>query len=404
MDALEGVRVVDFSRLAPGPMAAMMLGDLGADVVKVEEPGGGRRAQQERALKNGDDSEEQRWRAVSPLERNKRSLVLNLRAAEGKEVALQLITRADVVVEGYRPGVMRRLGLDYDSVRTLNSRLIYCSISGYGQTGPKSASVGHDLNYLAYAGALSLIGTADGRPIVPLNLLADYAGGSLIAVAGILAALVARSANGEGQFVDVSMVDGVIGLLSVEVARLIHSGKTPLAGKTYLTGGVAYYNLYGTQDGRLLSVACNEPAFFRKLCDVLDLPNLPELQFVEEAQAGIAIALTHAFRQKTLSDWMELLDDTQIPIAPVRPLDEVIADPNLHRRKLIVEVEGREHQRVTQAGSPIHLSRTPVNLRWAAPVPGEHTAEILGELGYDATAIARLAEAGVVSTARTDRR
>ncbi len=388
--------MADFSRLAPGPMAAMMLGDLGADVVKIEEPGGGRRAREERALGRSDELEEQRWRQLSPLDRNKRSIALNLREPAGREVALALIERSDVLIEGYRPGVMGRLGLDYDSARSRNRRLVYCSISGFGQAGPKAASVGHDLNYLAYAGALSLIGTPDGRPVVPINVIGDYAAGSLVAVAGILAALVARTTSGEGQLVDVSMVDGVVALLAVEVARLLHTGKTPRSGSTYLTGGVAYYNLYEAKDGGILSIGCNEPHFFRRLCELLDLPDLPALQFHEEAQGEIAMRLQERFRQMTLSEWLERLHDSEIPVAPARRLDDVIADPDLKARGLILEVGEDGGRPVTQIGSPFRLSATPVEIRRPAPRPGEQTAEVLAELGFNEAAITRLAQDGVI--------
>ena len=396
MEALQDVRVIDFSRLAPGPMAAMILADLGADVVKVEEPGGGRRIRDERELKKSSDADEHRWRTLSPLERNKRSIAVNLREPAGREIAFRLMQRSDVVIEGYRPGVMRRLGLDYDAIRTRNPRLVYCSISGYGQEGPRALSVGHDLNYLAYSGALSLIGTPDGRPVVPINLLADYAGGSLVAVVGILAALIARSTSGRGQFIDVSMADSVVGLLSMEIARLLHTGRTPRAGSTYLTGGMAYYNVYETKDGRFLTVACNEPHFFRALCTALDLEPLSTLQFVESAQGQIADVLAQRFREKTLAEWVGQLDDSLIPIAAVRSLDEVLADPDLRRRRVIVQIGGDGQPSATQVGSPIHLSRTPVQMGWPAPLPGQDTEAIMKELGYDEAIIAQLAHAGVV--------
>lgn len=220
--ALSGVRVLDFSRLAPGPMATTILADLGAEVVKIEEPGGGRRAREERKLRgepeNAFTPAELERRKQSPFERGKLSIALDLKHDEGRKLALRLAADAEIVVEGFRPGVMARLGLGYDDMAAVNRRIIYCSLTGYGQTGPRRDRVGHDLNYLADAGALSLFADrGSARPIIPPNLVADYAGGSLQAVIGILSALHARTLTGRGQYVDVSLTDGVVALLAPEL-------------------------------------------------------------------------------------------------------------------------------------------------------------------------------------------
>ena len=394
---LAGLRVVDFSRLAPGPMATMYLADLGADVVKIEQPGGSRREREERALTRESETEGSRWRQLSPLERNKRSIAINLQDPAGKELAVRLIETADVLVEGYRPGVMSRLGLGYDSVRLANPRLIYCSLTGYGQAGAKAGAVGHDLNYLAYSGALSLIGDRSGAPIVPINLLGDYAGGSLMAVIGILTALLERLVSGEGQFVDVSMTDSLVALLAVEVARLLHTGRTPKARTTYLTGGVAYYNVYQTKDDAYITVACNEPQFFRDLCATLELEDLPPLQFVETAQDQIASALAQRFRERTLTEWMTVLDDSRVPVSGVRSLDQVLADEDLRKRGMIVAVPSKSGPATLQVGCPIHLSRTPALVDRLAPMVGADTRALMHELAYDADTIQRMVEAGIVA-------
>jgi crotonobetainyl-CoA:carnitine CoA-transferase CaiB-like acyl-CoA transferase len=393
-------------------MATMILADLGADVIKVEEPGGGQRAREERRLAGQPPfrltPKETRWRTFSPLERNKRSITLDLHKSAGREIAVKLVKDADVVVEGFRPGVMARLGLDFDAVRAVNPRVVYCSVTGYGQSGPRSSAVGHDINYLAYAGALSLLGTADGRPIVPINLLADYAGGSLQAVVGILAALRARDQTGLGQLVDVSMTEGVLGLLSVEVARYLSSGNVPKAGNVYLTGAVAYYNVYETADRAFLTIACNEPHFYRALCALLGLPELAEEQFGDrDVQNRTRELLAQRFREHTLSEWTQLLTDKAIPFAPVIGIDEVLEDNHLKERGMFVQLDGGELGSVTQVNSAVHLSETPARVRHVAPMPGADTANILAELGFDANVVSQLAVDGVteISTpadARTD--
>jgi crotonobetainyl-CoA:carnitine CoA-transferase CaiB-like acyl-CoA transferase len=400
--ALDNVRILDFSRLAPGPMATMILGDLGADVIKIEEPGGGKRARDERALKelpqDAYSADELRWRTFSPLERNKRSIMLDLRSDLGREVALKLVATCDVVVEGFRPGVMKRLGLDYEAVHAINRRAVYCSITGYGQSGGRSLQVGHDINYLAYAGALSLIGTSEGKPVVPGNMIADYAAGSLNAVIGIMAALLARDRTGVGQFVDVSMLDGVLSLIAVEVARYLSTGQVPRAGTTYLTGATAYYNIYETKDERAVAIACNEPKFFRSLCELLGVPELIEQQLTEPAgQLRNKRILQDEFRKKTLEEWTALFAGKEIPFAPVLAIDQVLTDPNLHERQMFVTLPSKEFDSVTQVASAVHLSDTPATVRHLPPRPGLNSIDILHELAYEDSEIARLISAGAVS-------
>jgi alpha-methylacyl-CoA racemase len=399
--ALANIRVLDFSRLAPGPMATMVLGDLGADVIKVEEPGGGKRARDERALKKQSPEdqarEETRWRTYSPLERNKRSIVLDLRSSRGREIAVELAKKSDVVVEGFRPGVMRRLGLDYDSIRAVNPMAVYCSISGYGHSGPRSMRVGHDLNYLAYSGALSLIGTNDGKPVVPINLLADYAAGSMHAVIGILAALLARPTTGTGQFVDISMTDGVVQLLAVELARFLSTGRIPRAGTTYLTGGAAYYNVYETKDGQAITIACNEPHFYRNLCELLDLPELVDVQLGDaERQRENREILQRRFLERPLQEWLDRLAGKDIPFAPVLAVDQVVADPELKDRGVFVTLPNSEFGDVIQVASAIHLSETPPSVRSLGPRPGQDSRAILNDMGYGNAEIANLVSLGVV--------
>ena len=399
---LSSYRVIDFSRLAPGPMTTMALGDLGADVIKVEEPGGGQRARDERVLqgKPRDEYSTEEWhsRSFSPLERNKRSVAVDLRSESGRDIALRLLSTADVAVEGFRPGVMQRLGLDYQAARRVNKRIVYCSITGYGQVGSRTSLAGHDLNYLAYAGALSLIGGTDGSPVVPINVIADYAAGSLRAVSAILGALLSRERTGEGQWIDVAMADGVVGLLAVEVARYLSSGLVPKAGETYLTGGMAYYNVYETREHRWITIACNEPHFYRRLCEFMDLPDLADRQFGDAGeQRQSREILGERFRIRTLPEWCDALGSQQIPFAPVRTIDEVVNDECFREHGLFVTVEHPEFGNVVQVGSVVPLAGTDSSARRDAAKPGADFHSVLSELGYQDSEIDDFIERDIVA-------
>jgi crotonobetainyl-CoA:carnitine CoA-transferase CaiB-like acyl-CoA transferase len=366
-------------------MASLMLADLGADVIRVEEPGGGRRAREERAL-NGEPPEaysirEWQWRSTSPIDRNKRSMAVDLREERGRVIAQRLIQTADVVIEGFRPGVMSRLELDYETARSLNPAVVYCSISGFGHVGPRAAVTGHDLTYLAYAGALSLIGDSDGKPVVPINVIADYAAGSLRAVVAILVALMARDQTGEGRFIDLSMTDGIVALLAVEVARCLALGVAPKAGTTYLTGGAAYYNVYVCGDDSWLAVACNEPHFFRELCVLLGVPHLAERQLAgPEEQAEMYEILSERFRTRAGCEWCELLQPAGLPVEVVRTVEELLADEHLRVRGTLIEVEHPDFGKLMQVGETLFGSgHAPARI--AGP-PGSDSRALLSELGY----------------------
>jgi len=261
MMALEGIRVLDLTRLAPGPFCTMLLADMGADVIVVEEaPGAGRRfdiGTSERAL------------AFNALGRNKRSIGLNLKDERAREVFYRLADGADVVLEGFRPGVVKRLGVDYETISRLNPRIVYCSLSGYGQTGPYASLVGHDINYISLGGALGMIGWPGQPPTIPLNVIADFAGGGLYAAFAILVAVIARGKTGRGQYVDMAMSDGVTSLLAMVVGQYFGSDHVLRPGQELLNGASPGYNVYETSDGRWLSIGCLEPWFWQELCQAL---------------------------------------------------------------------------------------------------------------------------------------
>jgi crotonobetainyl-CoA:carnitine CoA-transferase CaiB-like acyl-CoA transferase len=372
------LKVLDLSRQLPGPYCSTLLADLGADVLAIANPND--------PLGVG----------IPFLARNKRSMTLNLKAAAGRDIFLRLADHADVVLEGYRPGVPMRLGIDFDILRARNPRLIYCSISGYGQDGPYRDRVGHDINYIGYAGVLNFIGEAGGAPIIPGVQIADIAGGGLMAAIGILTAVIGREHTGRGQFVDISMLDGTLSCNAYHVLLYQLSGRLPSRGGEQLTGRYPCYAVYETRDGRHLTIGAFEPHFWAALCRHFGRADYIAPQWDEGAKREEMCAFFRAaFRQKTLAEWVGELADAEICFGPVNTLEETFADPQLRHRDMIVDMEG-EAGRTTVIGNPIKLSDTPGALRTPPPRFGEHTDGVLAEIGFNAAEIAQLREQGVV--------
>ena len=402
MLALESIKVLDFCRNAPGMFATMILADLGADVLMVERPMDETRAAYERivaGIESADD--ERRHAAFNALQRNKRSIALNLKEAEALEVFRRLASDADVVVEGFRPGVVDRLGVGYEQVKEINPRAVYCSVSGYGQTGPYSQMAGHDINYISFAGALGLIGDSpDGKPVIPLNLIADYAGGGLCGAVGILAALMAREKTGRGQYVDIAMTEGVLYMLCGAIADALSQGYTAKRGANRLNGGSPFYNVYRTADSKFFSIAAIEPWFWENLCRAIGREDLiPHQQAGEEKRAEIARTLEATFLTKTRDEWFDVLKDANISVGKVYDLDEALTDPQAVYRNMVVELEapGVAEGKVTQPGVPFHLSDTPGAVRHPGSVTGQHTEEVLASLGYSSVQIDGLLARGVAA-------
>ena len=391
--ALDGIKVVDLSRMAPGPFCTMALGDLGADVIRVEEPGGGRMAR-ERAG-DADEAEARRRAAFNALNRNKRSIALNLKHPDAQDVLHRLVTDADVFVEGFRPGVVSRLGCDYEALSEINPRLVYCSLSGYGQDGPYSNMVGHDINYISVGGALGVIGTDSGPPVIPYNIIADYAGGGLHAAMAILAALMARQHTGKGQYVDIAMSDGVTYMLASLLSEYFGTGVVPARGEMRLNGGAPYYNVYRCRDGRYISVGCIEPWFWSTLCQTLGREDLIEGQFDSDRSQFVKSELESVFAGKDRDEWWEQLSGVDnIAVAKVSSLDEVVTDAqNLHRQ-MVLEAGEMDGVTVRQVGIGPKLSDTPGSVRSLGSTVGQHTREILGELGYSQEQVAGMRDSG----------
>ncbi len=387
--ALDGIRVLDLSRLLPGPYCSMLLADLGAEVIKIEEP------------TLGDPT---RWTppylkdtgiAFLNLNRNKKSLTLNLKHPQGVEVFHKLATQADVILEGFRPGVMDRLGIGYQAIAHMNPRIVYCSLSGYGQDGPYRDRSGHDVNYIGLAGALGLTTDGQGRPVIPGVQIADL-GGALAATIAILAALLARERMGRGQYIDIAMMDVAVGLLTIAAASLFSGTGLPVGGRFGLNGLFPFYDVYETKDGQYLSLGALEPKFWQNLCQALDRPDLSNKQFASgQERKHLSAELRQIFRSKSRPEWLEIFAEADVCCEPVLTLEEASAHQQVQHRQMITQIEHPELGTIQQLGTPFKLSETPATMRTAAPQLGEHTDEILQSLGYTEPQRRALRKAGV---------
>lgn len=392
---LEGVRVLELARVSPHYFCTMMLADMGADVLKIETP----------AEEKGNSSVTDQTPKRDPMQqitqafnRNKRSISIDLKSVEGKQLFYKLAATADVVVDGFRPGVVKRLGVDYETLSRLNHKIIYCSISGYGQDGPYKLLPGHDINYISFAGALGLIGDKRGNPVIPLNFIGDFAGGTLHAVIGILLALAARQRTGRGQYVDISMTDAVVSMLSGNMSAYINTGHIPRAGEGVLSGAFPCYSVYKTLDNKYISLGCAEPHFWENLCRALGREDLIPYQWSKgKKREQVFNFMRRKFRTKTRDEWFTELYLKDIAISKVYSLDEVLYDPQIRHRQMVVEIDKPGNDKVTQVGIAIKLSETPGRIRSVAPFQGEHTDQVLKELGYSGKAIGELRQKGIVS-------
>jgi crotonobetainyl-CoA:carnitine CoA-transferase CaiB-like acyl-CoA transferase len=386
--ALAGIRILDLARLGPGPHCAQILGDFGADVIKVEEPGPGEGRRAGRMLRIPGDA---------PIRRNSRSIGLNLRTDEGREVFYKLAASADAIMEGFRPGVAKRLGIDYETVRQHRPDIVYASLSGFGQDGPYSGYVGHDVNYQALAGMLGLTGRPGSRPAIPGNAVADNAGGISAALA-IAIALLSRERSGAGQYVDVSMVDTLLTMMFLTIDQYVSTGEVPGRGDTMLTGRYPWYDVYETKDGKYISVGAVEPWFYENLCRLLGREDFAGDQYAEgERRQEIFDAFVSVFRSKTRDEWVEVLMPGETCAAPVYDVDEVVRDPHLQQRGSILRGETAGAGMRDQVGMLVKFSKTPGSIRSRGPELGENTADLLGELGYDEPAISALESAGAIA-------
>jgi crotonobetainyl-CoA:carnitine CoA-transferase CaiB-like acyl-CoA transferase len=379
---LEGIRILDLTMLYPGPLCTMILADLGAEVIKVEPPGTGDHARAFRFLFN-------------QINRNKKSLALNLKDSRAQEAFRTLARTADVVVEGFRPGTTARLGVDYQTLKAINPRIIYCAISGFGQDGPYRDRPGHDINYMGLGGVLGLTRDSAGEPVVPGFEVADITS-ALNSVIGIQAALLAREKTGEGQFVDISMLDCVVALLQNSIGPYLETGEDPPGNLIHM---LPHYGIFKTSDGKDLALGIvHEDWFWKGLCAATGMEDVRDLYTVERLVKAQELLprLQEALRRRPLAEWLQVLAENDVPCAPLATVKEALDDPQVLSRGMVVEIKDQDNV-VRQLGSPYKLSATPPRFELSPPRLGEHTDALLAEAGYDAGQIAELRETGAVA-------
>jgi len=377
--SLAGIKVLDVSRLLPGPYCSMMLADHGAEVISIED----KRFQDDGLF-------------FETLYRNKKHLSLNLKTAEGKAVFSRLAAGADVIIEGFRPGVAARLGIDFNAIHARFPRIVYCSISGYGQDGPYKDRAGHDVNYLATAGILDLIGPAEGLPSIPGIQIADIGGGSMNAVIGILLALIARNTTGKGQFVDISMSDGLLGFLSLPHYFCYKSGRPLRRSRELLSHKYACYNTYETADGNHVAVGALENRFWTRLCNALDMDSYAALQFDEAKREAIIAEFRETFKQRTAAEWEAYLGDDDVCCCRIITFEEALNHPLFEARDTVTDIENGDGRQVRSVGIGIKLSATPGEIRTVPARFGQHNAEILAGLGYSKEEIDRFKRENII--------
>ncbi|MGA1072391.1 MAG: CaiB/BaiF CoA transferase family protein [Pseudohongiellaceae bacterium] len=375
MGPLTGIKVVEMAGIGPGPFCAMMLSDMGAEVIRVDRlahKGIGHRA--------------------NVLNRGRRSIAVDLKNPDGVAAVQQLIDGADVVIEGFRPGVMERLGLGPDTCLARNPRLIFGRMTGWGQSGPLAPAAGHDINYISIGGALGAMGYSDRPPSPPLNLVGDFGGGAMYLLAGVLAALVERGTSGQGQVIDAAMTDGTASLLSPFYGMMAMGMWTKERMDNRLDGGAHYYGSYACADGKFISIGSIEPQFYALLLELCEIDD-PEFAKQNDKQhwASLRSKLEALFATQTRDHWCALLEGTDVCFAPVLDLQEAPNHPHNVARQSFVEIDG-----VTQPAPAPRFSRTPTSVQAPAAMAGEHSEEILSDWGFAANEISALKQTGAI--------
>jgi crotonobetainyl-CoA:carnitine CoA-transferase CaiB-like acyl-CoA transferase len=383
---LSDIRIIDLSERLPGPYASMLLGDLGAEVLKVERPG---RGEFTRVLGS---------EFFNGLNRNKKSLCLNLKSPEGQKIFRDLSKTADVILEGFRPGVTGRLGIDFETIKKINPKIVYCSISGYGQKGPYKNQPGHDINYLGIAGALHINGKPEPPPTLPVSDLSA----SLFAVISILAALMGREKAGEGQYIDLSMTDAVISLVGAFCGEYFTDHKKMEIN--FIQGG--HYGIFKTKDNKYLTLGVEEDHFWERLCRVIgdeEMAGDPRYQTLFQRiknRRKIRKYLKEIFLTRSREEWLILLNEADIPCGPLNRFKDVFSDPQVLHRSILKEVVNGRGKKMKQISFPARFSGAETTLRMVPPLLGQHTEEILTGMGYSQQKILDLKERKVIESSR----
>jgi crotonobetainyl-CoA:carnitine CoA-transferase CaiB-like acyl-CoA transferase len=377
MGLLKDLKMLDLSRLLPGPYCSLLLADLGMEVLKIEDLEMGDYMRKMGPARKEDSA------YFLAVNRNKKSMTLNLKVKEGKEIFFKLIVTYGVILESFRPGVMDRLGIGYEELKKRNPRIILCSLSGYGQDGPYRERSGHDINYIGLGGVLDLIGEEDEAPVIPGVQMADLGAGGMMSALAILAAIVYREKTGEGQHLDISMLDGVISWLSMHAGKYFMDGKLPKRGDMFLTGRYACYHVYETKDGRYMSLGALETKFWGNFCETIARRDLIAKQFVEgEERVRLIEEVQKILRTKTQQEWVDVFKKADACCEPILNLEEVFHHPHVLHRQMVMETEHPVEGNFRQLGNPIKSSRFPFKIRIPSPAWGEHTIEVLKAMGY----------------------
>ena len=388
---LADIRVLDLTRLLPGPMCSLHLADMGADVIKIEDPGPGDYSRHRRS-----DEKASLAPVFDQINRNKRSLKLDLKQPEGVQTFMDLVAESHVLIEGFRPGVMARLGIDYARVRERNPAIVFCAISGYGQDGPLRDVAGHDINYCSYAGVLHQCGARDGPPSPPNIQIADLLGGTLSAVMGILAALLDAQRSGKGRYVDVAMTDCTLAHSVVPFARATSEGEARPRGQDALSGGLPCYGVYETSDGKYMALGALEEKFWQAFCEAVARPDLAEHHMVSgDAADRVRDEVAAIFKSSSRDEWVERLTDVDCCASPVLSPAEARRHPQLVERGMFVTTDDAANES-DQLAFPLHMSDFEFSVERLAPGHGENSRDVLAEIGYDDARIRELEAKGVI--------
>ncbi len=381
MGPLQGVKIIELTGLGPGPFAAMMLSDMGAEVIRIDRSS---------AVRGGDPATP----PLDPLARGRRSIGVDLKNPDGVETVLSLVEDADVLMEGFRPGVAERLGLGPNVCLARNSRLVYGRMTGWGQDGPYASAAGHDINYIALAGALESIGHAGQKPTVPLNLVGDFGGGGMYLAFGIACALFESQRSGEGQVVDAAMVDGAASLMNMFWGMKAMNFWGPDRGTNMLDTGAPFYDVYECSDGKFVSIGSIEPQFYAELLELSGLGDVAgfDQQMNSAEWPAMKEQVAAVFKAKSRDEWCTIMEHTDVCFAPVLSMEESTKHPHMVERGTFVEVGG-----VTQAGPAPRFSRTKAKIQGPPAHPGQHTDEVLASFGFAEARIAELRASGAIS-------
>jgi crotonobetainyl-CoA:carnitine CoA-transferase CaiB-like acyl-CoA transferase len=388
---LKGIRLLDFTRLYPGPLGTMMLADMGAEVIKIEDMN---TPDYMRFYPPYIASESAGFLAVN---RSKRSIALNLKHKKGVDIFFSLLPTADIVVEQFRPGVMDEMGLGYETARRVKTDIIYVSLTGYGQNGPYAKDAGHDINYIGYSGILATTGLRKTGPIIPGPQIADVAGGAYMTIIACLSSLWAREKTGQGQKVDVSMLDAILPLMTLQMAHYHAAGLAPAPGEAALTGGLACYGVYKCADGKYIALGILEEKFWKSFCEMVGRPEWIDQQFVigEEAER-LRGAIAALFKTRTRDEWIAATKEYDTCLTPVLEIGEIETDPQVQARDMIMEQTHPVCGKIKGIGVPLKFSQTPAKPSLPPPVLGKDTAAIMEEIGYSQKEIETLKKEGII--------